>query len=124
MDKFFAILDMGTTNTRLTVTDSSCKVHYSVKREFGVKDRAATGSREILIKKLKQLTGEITQNTGISINQIEYMLCSGMITSEIGLIEIPFQTTAIAGDGFIVTPLPLVYGSQVVVSRHESRIKP
>ena len=89
MGKFFAIVDMGTTNTRLTLTDPSGKVHGSAKGEFGVKDRAAIGNREILIEGLNQLLGEITRSTGTPLGQIECMLCSGMITSEIGLIDIP-----------------------------------
>lgn len=91
MGKFFAIVDMGTTNTRLTLVDPSGKVHDSVKGEFGVKDRAAIGNREILIKGLNQLLIEAVQNKGILLSQIECMLCSGMITSEIGLIDIPHR---------------------------------
>ena len=87
--KLFAIVDMGTTNTRLTIVDSSGKVHVSVRGKFGVKDRASTGSREILIRGLNQLLTEGTSNNGISATQIEKILCSGMITSEIGLVEIP-----------------------------------
>lgn len=91
MGEFFAIVDMGTTNTRLTIVDPSGKVHDSVKGEFGVKDRAATGNREILIKGLNQLLTEAARNKGILLSQIDCMLCSGMITSEIGLIDIPHR---------------------------------
>jgi 2-dehydro-3-deoxygalactonokinase len=89
MGTFFAIVDMGTTNTRLTLVDESGEVRASVKGAFGVKDRAATGNREILIKGLNRLLTETTQNMGILLSRIEGMLCSGMITSEIGLVDIP-----------------------------------
>jgi 2-dehydro-3-deoxygalactonokinase len=89
MGKFFAIVDMGTTNTRLSLVDDSGKEHGSVKGGFGVRDRAATGSREILTKGLNQLLRKVAHREGIALRQIEYMLCSGMITSEIGLIDIP-----------------------------------
>jgi 2-dehydro-3-deoxygalactonokinase len=89
MDTFFAIVDMGTTNTRLTLVDASGEVRDSVKGAFGVKDRAAAGSREILIKGLNRLLTETTQTMEIVLSQIKSMLCSGMITSEIGLVDIP-----------------------------------
>ena len=95
MGTFFAIVDMGTTNTRLTLVDASGEVRDSVKGAFGVKDRAAAGNREILIKGLNQLLTETTQNMGILLNRIEGMLCSGMITSEIGLIDIPHRVAPV-----------------------------
>jgi len=95
MDTFFAIVDMGTTNTRLTLVDASGEVHDSVKGAFGAKDRAAAGSREILMKGLKQLLTEVTQHTGVELTQIKGMLCSGMITSEIGLIDIPHRVAPV-----------------------------
>lgn len=98
MGKYSAIVDMGTTNTRLTLVDTSGQVYDSVKGEFGVKDRAATGSREILIKGLKQLLMKAVENKGMVLNQIERMLCSGMITSEIGLIDIPHCIAPVSAD--------------------------
>jgi 2-dehydro-3-deoxygalactonokinase len=95
MGTFFAIVDMGTTNTRLTLVDASGEVRASVKGAFGVKDRAAAGNREILIKGLNQLLTEATQHMGILLSRIEGMLCSGMITSEIGLIDIPHRVAPV-----------------------------
>lgn len=91
MSKYFAIVDMGTTNTRLTLVDTIGEVYDCVKGEFGVKDRAVMGKREILIKGLNRLLIEAVQNRGMLLSQIERMLCSGMITSEIGLIDIPHR---------------------------------
>ncbi len=91
MKSLFAIVDMGTTNTRLTVTDPSGEIRASARGEFGCKDRAATGNREVLIKGLNHLSEEITQKSGISSNEIACMLCSGMITSDIGLMDIPHR---------------------------------
>lgn len=102
MNELFAIVDMGTTNTRLTLADSSGSIRSSVKGKFGVKDSAATGSREILVKGLNRLTEDISQETGISLGQIKYMICSGMITSEIGLIDIPHRIAPVGVDDLAV----------------------
>jgi 2-dehydro-3-deoxygalactonokinase len=98
MGKYFAIVDMGTTNTRLTFVNTLGEVYDCVKGEFGVKDRAVMGKREILIKGLKQLLIEAVENKGMLLSQIERMLCSGMITSEIGLIDIPHRIAPVGVD--------------------------
>jgi 2-dehydro-3-deoxygalactonokinase len=95
MGTFFAIVDMGTTNTRLTVVDRSGKVYASAKGEFGVKDRAATGSKEILISGLNRLIKAIMGGKNVSLSQIERMIGVGMITSDIGLVNIPHRTAPV-----------------------------
>jgi len=102
MNKLFAIVDMGTTNTRLTLADSSGRIRSSAKGKFGVKDSAATGSREILVKGLNRLTEQVSQKSGISLGEINYMICSGMITSEIGLIDIPHRIAPVGVDDLAV----------------------
>jgi 2-dehydro-3-deoxygalactonokinase len=91
MDLISAIVDMGTTNTRLNLVDSQGRVRGSIKGGFGVKDRAASGSRDVLIQGLHKLVEIMTEETGVLPEQIEHMLCSGMITSEIGLVDIPHR---------------------------------
>lgn len=95
IEKLFAIVDMGTTNTRLTLIDTSGKVYASEKGEFGVKDCAAAGRKEILINGLNRLLTEVIRHQGLSLSKIERMICSGMITSDIGLIDIPHCTAPI-----------------------------
>jgi 2-dehydro-3-deoxygalactonokinase len=96
METFFAIVDMGTTHTRLTVVDRSGKVYASAKGEFGVKDCAATGSKEILISGLNRLIEAITEGKNISLSQIERMIGVGMITSDIGLLDVPHRIAPVA----------------------------
>jgi len=95
MEPYSAIVDMGTTNTRLNLVDSLGHVHGSVKGEFGVKDRAVSGSKDVLIQGLHQLVENVIQEKGIPARQITQMLCSGMITSEIGLVDIPHLFTPV-----------------------------
>ena len=71
MKPFSAIVDMGTTNTRLNLVDSQGSVRASVKGGFGVKDRAASGSRDVLIQGLRQLVEKVTDETGVLPEQIE-----------------------------------------------------
>ncbi len=83
------IVDMGTTNTRLSLVDETGIILQAVDGPFGVKDRAVSGDKQVLIDGLKGLVKEIRDQAGEDFNQVERLLCSGMITSEVGLIEIP-----------------------------------
>jgi 2-dehydro-3-deoxygalactonokinase len=91
MRAFSAIVDMGTTNTRLTVVDPSGEVCASAKGEFGVKDCASTGSKEVLIKGLNRLIETIQEGQNVSLGEIERMIGVGMITSDIGLLDVPHR---------------------------------
>ena len=96
MNKLMAIVDMGTSNSRLFITDVAGNIRVSVQGGFGVKDRAITGSREVLLNGLRKLLNKAVRETHISRDQIECFLCSGMITSEIGLAEIPHCTAPVS----------------------------
>jgi 2-dehydro-3-deoxygalactonokinase len=89
MNELIAIVDMGTSNTRLFLTDGTGKILASVQDKFGVKDRAITGSRDVLLSGLRKLLSKAAREANIKEEQIECFFCSGMISSEIGLTEIP-----------------------------------
>jgi len=96
MGALFAVVDMGTTHTRVTVLERSGKVIASAKGEFGVKDRAATGSRDILINGLNRLIQNIWECERIPPDRIAQMIGVGMITSDIGLVDIPHRIAPVA----------------------------
>jgi 2-dehydro-3-deoxygalactonokinase len=102
MGTLFAVVDMGTTNTRLTVVDGSGKAYAAAKGEFGVKDRAATGNKEILISGLNHLIEAITEGKNLSLSRIERMIGVGMITSDIGLLEVPHRIAPVAVEDLAV----------------------
>jgi 2-dehydro-3-deoxygalactonokinase len=100
MNKLMAIVDMGTSNSRLFITDVAGNIRISVQDEFGVKDQAITGSREVLLNGLRKILNKAVREAHISRDQIECFLCSGMITSEIGLAEIPHCTAPVCAQDF------------------------
>jgi 2-dehydro-3-deoxygalactonokinase len=95
-NKIYALVDMGTTNTRLSLCDQTGRTLAMAKGGFGVKNRAATGDRGVLVKGLAGLTGEALKESGLEQEDICMMLCSGMITSEVGLQEIPHLTAPVS----------------------------
>ena len=85
----FAVIDCGTTNTRIYIVDQNREILASGSRKVGVRDTSITGSRDALRQGIAELFFEILREHGIEDEKVEFAVASGMITSEIGLIEIP-----------------------------------
>lgn len=93
----FVVIDCGTTTTRIYVVDSSTnEIIASDRRKIGVRDTSITGSKDILREGISEFFFEVLQNNKIEESMVSFAIASGMITSEIGLIEIP-HITAPAG---------------------------
>jgi 2-dehydro-3-deoxygalactonokinase len=61
----------------------------SGRTKVGVRDTSITGSREKLRNGVKDLFFRVIQENGLKDEDVKFAIASGMITSEIGLIEIP-----------------------------------
>ena len=86
---YIATIDSGTTNSRVYIVNEQAEVLSKATETVGVKDTAITGSRESLKQGIKRCFHTAMENIGITEKDIHLVLSSGMITSEIGLIEIP-----------------------------------
>lgn len=85
----FSIIDCGTTNTRVYILDELNNIIAKGYKKVGVRDTAITGSNRVLKDGIKEAFNMALNEGNINISQIEYAIASGMITSEIGLLEIP-----------------------------------
>ena len=83
MPELLALLDSGTTRTRLRVWDGE-RVVFSAERPVGARDVARAGSPEPLRATVRDLLAEARERW-----PVEALVCSGMITSESGLLEVP-----------------------------------
>jgi len=63
-------------------------VHKGLK-QVGVKDTAVNGSNSVLKEGLKEVFEKTVSEAGLKVKDIKFAVTSGMITSEIGLKEIP-----------------------------------
>lgn len=86
---YFATIDCGTTNSRVYLLDDTYQVIGRGQKKVGVRDTVITGSNEILKKGLKEVFEDTVKDTGLRMGDIEFAISAGMITSEIGLIDIP-----------------------------------
>lgn len=103
------IIDCGTTNTRLQIVDENGTVLGKANAKIGVKDTAARGSNDALRAGLEALFREALGSARLKPGQIDFMVSSGMITSELGLLEIPHMP-APAGLGELARGLTKVEG--------------
>lgn len=81
-------LDTGTTNTRVTVWKDEvplCQLFQAV----GVRNTAISGSKTILENSVKKTIAEALQKAGLNLANINLIVASGMITSNVGLFELP-----------------------------------
>lgn len=85
----YAIIDTGTTNTRVYIINDERKVIGKAYKKVGVRETAISGSNEILKNGLAECLNEAVKNADILINDIEFAVISGMLTTELGLIDIP-----------------------------------
>lgn len=89
---FYVTIDCGTTNSRAYIVDSRGKVYGKAVKQVGVRDTAVTGSKDTLREGLHEVIEQAAREAGTTVGELGAVLSSGMITSEIGLFEIPHLT--------------------------------
>lgn len=86
---YLASIDCGTTNSRVYIIDENGEITGKGVRKVGVRDTSMTGSKDALKNGLKEAFLEAVDNAGLTLADISFAVSAGMITSEIGLYEIP-----------------------------------
>lgn len=96
-EQLYAYYDVGTTNTRLFLTDCKNVIDYSIVK-VGVKDSAIEGSNEKLLKKLYEALFMISKKNEIDISTIKDIWMSGMITNYFGMVELEHISVPVSVD--------------------------
>lgn len=89
MEGYKITIDTGTTNTRVVLWDSACSVRGMVRAAVGVRDTAITGSNQALKTGIKEALKTLLEEAGVSSEGVEAVFASGMLASEVGLLELP-----------------------------------
>jgi len=109
----FAVIDCGTTNTRVYILNNDYEIISQSARRVGVRNTSMTGSKDTLRAGLCEALLEAIEKANLSVSDIEYAIASGMITSEIGLMEIPHLIAPIGLDD-LANNVKLVPGNEVL----------
>lgn len=86
---FYLTIDTGTTNTRVTLWSTDIQKIDIEKKEIGVRNTAIEKSNQNLKKAVKECILTVLKRNDICFENIKCILGSGMITSNVGLFEIP-----------------------------------
>ena len=89
MSKCYLIVDCGTTNLRVTLLDENKNKLDVVKAEGGVRHTSIDGHNGRLRTMLRESIVAVLEKNGYAMEDVEKCVASGMITSALGLLEIP-----------------------------------
>ncbi|MBR5561047.1 MAG: 2-dehydro-3-deoxygalactonokinase [Clostridia bacterium] len=89
MSKCYLIVDCGTTNLRVTLLDENKNKLDVVKAEGGVRHTSIDGHNGRLRTLLRESMETVLGKNGYTMADVEKCVASGMITSALGLLEVP-----------------------------------
>lgn len=85
---YLLTIDGGTTNTRAVLWKDD-EVIAIAAREVGVRNTAISSSESPLRTAVRACMEDVLKQSGIMFDDLEAVVASGMLTSNVGLIEIP-----------------------------------
>lgn len=86
-----ATIDAGTTNTRVRIWQDAILVSEAIAA-VGVRDTAIHGNNAKLTAAIKNTLSDALCRTNLPIERLKLILATGMLTSNVGLLEIPHIT--------------------------------
>jgi 2-dehydro-3-deoxygalactonokinase len=86
---YIATIDCGTTNSRIYIVNEKGKIIGQTEKKIGVRDTAIHGDNQVLKEGLAETFYQALEKAELDLGKIDFAISSGMITSEIGLLEIP-----------------------------------
>lgn len=98
MKKYVFTVDTGTTNTRVILWDENRNALGEEKREAGVRNTAIDGNNGRLKAAVKSCLDTLLEAHGLNYSQVKGIIASGMITSNVGLVEIPHLAAPVSID--------------------------
>lgn len=89
MEQYLVTIDGGTTNTRLCLWSRAGRCLRQILRPFGIRDCARRGDSTELSTVVRDGVRQLLGEAGLSRERVAAIYASGMITSELGLWEVP-----------------------------------
>lgn len=99
-DMFSILIDSGTTNSRIRLVHSKDnQITDSEKIKVGVRNTAIDGNNEKLKLAIYEGIDQLLQRNQMEAKDISHIVASGMITSGLGLYEVPHVSGPVTIDG-------------------------
>lgn len=97
------LIDSGTTNSRIRLVETvENTVLDQLKINVGVRNTAIDGNNHRLKENLKKTIEELLEANKLSSNDVSYIVASGMITSKLGVYEVPHVTSPASAEDFAI----------------------
>jgi len=84
------VIDSGTTSTRVRLYDGE-RIVGSAGKQAGAKDAAIRGDASVITDAIRECIEELLEAHSLPMDRIDAILASGMITSNVGLLDIPHR---------------------------------
>lgn len=117
--QYVITIDTGTTNTRVMLWDEASSLAASAQAAVGVRNTAIDGHNRRLKAAVHDCLEQALEQAGIGYEQVQSVIASGMITSNVGLVEVPHVTAPAGLDDLAanarsillpeVCPLPILF---------------
>ena len=101
MNSYLITVDAGTTNTRAILMDKSGECRDVAQSEVGVRNTAIDGNNSRLKAAVKDCMDRLLVGNGLGWERIAAVYASGMITSNVGLTEIPHLAAPAGMEDFV-----------------------
>lgn len=88
-------IDTGTTNTRVNIWNKKMNLIGESVIKTGVRNTAFTGDNQELKESIRNAIRIALYNANKEMDDISYIIASGMITSDLGIYEIPHLSTPV-----------------------------
>ncbi|MCL7746815.1 2-dehydro-3-deoxygalactonokinase [Halalkalibacter alkaliphilus] len=98
---YVILIDSGTTNTRIRLVSYDYHVVDAIKLKVGVRNSAIDGRNDRLKREIHSGIKEIINKNQLTPKQVTFIVASGMITSNLGLYEVPHITAPAKINDFI-----------------------
>lgn len=112
MVKYIVTIDMGTTNTRICIWDKSEHLIDYGKYAFGVRDSLNLGETKWIEARIEKELGHLMEKLKIKREEIELIIASGMITSNLGLLEVPHLVAPVGMDDLASSTVKYQMGNE------------
>lgn len=98
MQKHIITIDGGTTNTRAYLWDAAGTLVAAQQRPVGVRDTAADQHDRRLRAAVRECLDGLLAESALGYADVGEVVASGMITSELGLLEVPHLIAPVSAD--------------------------
>lgn len=109
------VIDSGTTNSRVRLLREGTVIG-AASVQVGVVDTTKTGSNAALKQGVRQAFDQALRDGEVSVGEIPYALGFGMITSELGVVEIPHLVAPVGIQDLSVDVEGRIIGSVTTLS--------